>query len=200
SSAAQHSQSLEAWYVHIPGLVVIAPATPADNYGLLKAAIQCDDPVVYMEHKALWPMEGEVTLNSEPLPIGKANTVREGKDLTVVTWSAAVHTCTEAAQTLAEQGIDAEVIDLRTLWPWDQEAVLASAEKTGNVLVVHDAVRVGGFGAEIVATIAETMGGRVPVARLRAPRAPVPYALGLEQTMQTRAEHVVARAKQLLGR
>lgn len=198
SSAAQHSQSLEAWYVHIPGLVVITPATPADNYGLLKAAIQCDDPVVYMEHKALWPLEGEVPVGDGPLPIGKARTVREGSDVTLVTWSSAVHVSLAAAAELAGQGVSAEVIDLRTLWPWDREAVLASVEKTRNIIVVHEAIRVGGFGAEVLATVAEAMGGRIGMARLGAPRVPVPYALDLEKAMQVTSEHIVARVCALL--
>lgn len=198
SSAAQHSQSLEAWYVHIPGLVVITPATPADNYGLLKAAIRCDDPVVYMEHKGLWPLEDVVELDAEVLPIGKARIAREGDDLTIVTWSSAVHTSLAAAQELAGEGIQAEVIDLRTLWPWDRDAVLASVEKTRRLLVVHEAIRVGGFGAEVMATVVEALPGTV-AARLGAPRAPVPYALELEKQMQTTAQHITEKARALVG-
>ena len=115
SSAAQHSQSLEGWYTHIPGLVVLAPATPADNKGLLKAAIRCDDPVVYLEHKHLWPLEGDVPDGDHLVEIGKARVVRAGQDITIVSWSAAVHTCLAAAKTLAKERIDAEVIDLRSL-------------------------------------------------------------------------------------
>ncbi|MFC6216708.1 alpha-ketoacid dehydrogenase subunit beta, partial [Fodinicurvata halophila] len=146
SSAAQHSQSLEAWYAHIPGLVVAVPATPADNHALLKAAIRCDDPVVYLEHKNLWPLEGEVEADAGPAEFGKARRLREGRDLTIVSWSAAVHSAHEAAETLAGEGIEAEVLDLRTLWPWDRDGVLSSVERTGRLLVVHEAVQVAGFG------------------------------------------------------
>src|SRR5699024_6517817 len=157
SSAAQHSQSLEAWYAHIPGLVVVAPSTPADNLGLLKSSIRCDDPVVYQEHKNLWPLEGEVPDGEHLVPLGVAETVREGRDLTIVTWSAQRFTCIEAAETLAQQGIEAEIIDLRTLWPWDRDRVLASVEKTRRLLVVQEAVSVAGFGAEIAARVAEAL-------------------------------------------
>ena len=146
SSAAQHSQSLEAWYAHIPGLVVVAPATPADNFGLLKAAIRCDDPVVYMEHKDLWGVTGEVDESAAPLTLGKARTVREGSDLTIVTWSGMLRQV-EAAAALLGGKPSVEILDLRTLYPWDREAVLASAQRTGRLLVVHEAVQVGGFGA-----------------------------------------------------
>src|SRR5689334_11280078 len=118
SSAAQHSQSLEAWYAHIPGLVVVCPATPADNHGLLKAAIRCDDPVVYMEHKDLWGLQGEVHPDAEPLALGAARRVREGDAATIVTWSKTVHIATEAAALLEQEGIAVDLIDLRTIWPW----------------------------------------------------------------------------------
>ena len=125
SSAAQHSQSLESWYTHIPGLVVVAPATPADNKGLLKSAIRSDDPVVYMEHKNLWGTAGEVPEDDGwTLPLGAARVEREGGDVTIVSWSRMVQTCALAAAALADEGTSAEVIDLRTLWPWDRERVL----------------------------------------------------------------------------
>lgn len=194
SSAAQHSQSLEAWYAHIPGLVVACPSTPADNKGMLKAAIRCDDPVVYMEHKGLWPLEGDVPDDPDYLvPFGEARRVREGTDVTIVSWSAQVHICDTAAQMLAEAGIQAELIDLRTLWPWDRDAVLASVKKTGRLLVVQEAVSVAGFGAEIAATIAEELHGRLkaPVRRLGAPRIPVSYAPPLEKAVCVDAEKIV---------
>ena len=179
SSAAQHSQSLEAWYAHIPGLVVVCPATPADNHGLLKAAIRCDDPVVYMEHKDLWGLQGEVDPDAEPVPLGTARRVREGDAATIVTWSKMVHVATDAAALLEQDGIAVDLIDLRTIWPWDRETVLGSAARTGRCLVVHEAVQAGGFGAEIAATLAEELGVRVK--RLGAPRLPVPYAPPLEE-------------------
>jgi pyruvate dehydrogenase E1 component beta subunit len=199
SSAAQHSQSLEGWYAHIPGLVVIAPATPADNKGLLKSAIRCDDPVVYMEHKNLWPLEGDIPAGDQLVEIGKARTARPGKDLTIVAWSAMVQTSLAAAESLASKGIEAEVLDLRSLWPWDKPAVLASVERTGRLIIAHEAVRVGGFGAEIAATVAETLHKRLaaPVCRLGAPRAPIAYAPGLEDQVRVTSAMIVAAAEKL---
>jgi pyruvate dehydrogenase E1 component beta subunit len=195
ASAAQHSQSLEAWYAHIPGLVVLAPATPADNYALLRAAIRCDDPVVYLEHKNLWQLTGEVE-PGEGLPIGRARILRPGDAVTLVTWSAMVHECARAADLLANQGIGVELIDLRSLWPWDEDLVAASVERTGRLVVAHEAVRVGGFGAEVAATIAERCGRalRAPIQRLGAPRAPVAYAPPLEQQLRITAERDILPA------
>lgn len=196
-SAAQHSQSLEAWFAHIPGLVVVTPASPADNYALLHAALDSGDPVIYMEHKELWGMSGEVSVGS-PVRLGQANIVRRGTDLTIVSWSRQVHTALEAAKDLAAQGIDAEVIDLRTLWPWDRDTVLASAARTGHVLVTHESVQIAGFGAEIAATVAEHTGARV--ARLGAPRIPVGYAPVLEDESRVGKEKVANAALELLER
>jgi pyruvate/2-oxoglutarate/acetoin dehydrogenase E1 component len=198
--AAQHSQSLEAWWVHIPGLVVVAPATPADNHGLLKAAIRCDDPVMYLEHKGLWGLKGPVDPDAEPLAIGKAEVVRNGGDLTIVTWSAMRGVCAQAAETLAVRGINAEVIDLRTLWPWDREAVVRSVKKTGRLLVAHEAVRTGGFGAEVAAEMAEECWPslRSAVRRLGAPRVPVPYSVPLEDAIRVTPEHVVQAAEAMV--
>jgi len=158
SSAAQHSQSLEAWYAHVPGLVVVCPATPADAKGLLKSAIRSDDPVVFMEHKNLWGLTGEVPDGEHLVPFGQARLVRPGSDVTIVSWSAQVHVAAEAAEGLEAEGIEVELIDLRTLWPWDKARVLASVEKTGRLLVTHESVAVAGFGAEIAATVAEHLG------------------------------------------
>jgi len=197
SSAAQHSQSLESWYAHIPGLVVVAPATPDDNYGLLRAAIRCDDPVVYMEHKDLWALPGEVESGGEPLPLGKARIAREGRDVTLVTWSKMVHTAIEAA---AGAGPSLEVIDLRTLFPWDRDAVFASVRKTGRLLVVHEAVTVGGFGAEIAATVAEECFGdlKATIRRLGAPRIPIPYAPPLEDLCKITPAQIAAAAREMM--
>ena len=199
SSAAQHSQSLEAWYAHIPGLVVVAPATPADNLGLLKAAIRCDDPVVYMEHKNLWGLEGPMPEGEHLVELGRADTARAGDALTVVTWSSMRHPCLRAAETLAADGIEAEVIDLRTLWPWDRDAVLASVERTGRLLVVQEAVSVAGFGAEIAATVAEALHHRLraPVRRLGAPRIPVAYAPSLEAHAKVNDDAIVEAGRAL---
>ncbi|HEX2334515.1 MAG TPA: transketolase C-terminal domain-containing protein [Burkholderiales bacterium] len=184
-SAAQHSQSLESWFAHVPGLVVVTPATPQDNYSLLRAAIDCGDPVVYMEHKELWGLRAEVA--QEKTPLGKARVVREGKDVTLVTWSRTVHAALEAAQK-ARQSV--EVIDLRTLWPWDRESVFASVRKTKKLLVVHEAVQAAGFGAEIAATVAEEL--QVPVKRLGAPRIPVGYSKPLEDEARITAQRIGA--------
>jgi pyruvate dehydrogenase E1 component beta subunit len=182
-SAAQHSQSLEAWFAHVPGLVVVAPATPQDNYSLLSAAIDCGDPVVYMEHKELWGLQGEVS--EEQGTLGRARILREGDDITLVTWSRAVHVALEAA---GKAKRPVEVIDLRTLWPWDRETVFASVMKTKKLLVVHEAVQAAGFGAEIAATVAEEL--QVPVKRLGAPRIPVGYSKPLEDEARVTAERI----------
>jgi pyruvate/2-oxoglutarate/acetoin dehydrogenase E1 component len=182
-SAAQHSQSLEAWFAHIPGLVVVTPATAQDNYSLLRAAIDCGDPVIYMEHKELWGMQGEV--NTERADLGRARVLREGNDLTLVTWSRTLHAALEAKTSKS-----VEIIDLRTLWPWDRETVFASVKKTGRLLVVHEAVQAAGFGAEIAATVAEELG--VPVKRLAAPRIPVGYSQPLEDEARVTAEKISA--------
>jgi pyruvate dehydrogenase E1 component beta subunit len=195
ASAAQHSQSLEAWFAHIPGLVVVTPATPQDNHGLLRAALDSGDPVVYMEHKELWGVQDEVD-TGVAVELGRARIVRAGSDLTIVAWSRGVQPCLDAAQALADGGLTAEVIDLRTLWPWDRDAVLASAARTKRLLVVHEAVQVAGFGAEVAATVAEAL--NVPVRRLGAPRIPVGYAQPLENESRLSADKIVAAAKGML--
>jgi acetoin:2,6-dichlorophenolindophenol oxidoreductase subunit beta len=184
-SAAQHSQSLEAWFAHVPGLVVVTPATAQDNYSLLRAAIDCGDPVIYMEHKELWGLQGEVA--DEKVALGKAQILREGKDVSLVTWSRTVHAALEA---VVKASLSVEVIDLRTLWPWDRETVLSSARKTGKLLVVHEAVQAAGFGAEIAATVSEELG--IPVRRLGAPRIPVGYSIPLEDEARVTSERIAA--------
>jgi acetoin:2,6-dichlorophenolindophenol oxidoreductase subunit beta len=182
-SAAQHSQSLEAWFAHMPGLVVVAPSTPQDNYSLLRAAMDCGDPVIYMEHKELWGLQADVL--STVGALGKAKVVREGDDLTLVTWSKTVHAALEAKSSRS-----VEIIDLRTLWPWDRETVFSSVRKTGRLLVVHEAVQAAGFGAEIAATVAEELG--VPVKRLGAPRIPVGYSKPLEDQARITPQRIAA--------
>ncbi len=195
--AAQHSQSLESWYTHIPGLVVLAPATPADAGSLLKAAIRCDDPVVYLEHKQLWTLEGEVPASGETTPIGKAEIRRTGSDITLVSWSAMVHECLGAADALAEEGISTEVVDLRSLYPWDRASVCTSVEKTGRLLIAQEAVTVSGFGAEIAATVAERCHGslKAPIRRLGSPRIPIPYAPPLEDELKVTARTIADSAR-----
>ena len=174
-SAAQHSQSLEAWFAHVPGLVVVTPGSAQDNHSLLAAAIDSGDPVIYMEHKELWGLEGEV-VEGERIPLGKAKVLQSGSDVTLVTWSRTVQTAIEAVK--QAKNISIELIDLRTIWPWDRETVLASAAKTRRLVVAHEAVRVAGFGAEIAATVAEELG--VPVRRVGGARIPAGYSKRLE--------------------
>ncbi|MBE7369831.1 alpha-ketoacid dehydrogenase subunit beta [Ramlibacter pallidus] len=196
ASAAQHSQSLESWFAHLPGLVVACPATPQDNYSLLRAALASGDPVVYMEHKTLWGMTGEVD-PSLATQLGSARIVRPGQDLTVVSWSRQLQACEQACDALAAQGIAAELVDLRSIWPWDRATVLGSCARTRHLLVVHEAVQAGGFGAEIAATVAETVGCKVR--RLGAPRIPVGYAPVLEAQSRIDAEDIAAAARGLLA-
>ncbi|MDL1860611.1 alpha-ketoacid dehydrogenase subunit beta [Betaproteobacteria bacterium PRO7] len=196
ASAAQHSQSLEAWFAHLPGLAVVCPATPQDNYGLLTAALASGDPVVYLEHKELWSLQGEVD-PAQPVPLGKARIARAGKDLTLVTWSRTLHESLAAAETLAREGIAVEVIDLRTLWPWDRATVLDSCAKTKRLFVAHEAVQVAGFGAEIAAAVAEEVG--CPVKRLGAPRIPVGYAPTLEAEARVDAAKIASAVRAWLG-
>lgn len=202
SSAAQHSQSLEGWYTHIPGLVVVCPSTPADNKGLLKAAIRSDDPVVYFEHKNMWALEGEVPDGDVTVPFGVARTARAGRDLTIVSWSATVHAATRAAETLAGEGIEVEVIDLRTLWPWDKEAVFASVARTGRLIVAHEAVQVGGFGAEVAASVAEHCFKdlKAPVKRLGSPRVPIAYAPPLEDMLRVTPDKIAEAARAVVSK
>ncbi len=199
--AAQHSQNNEALWVHIPGLVVVAPGTPADTHGLLKAAIRCDDPVVFLEHKELWPTTGEVNPEAGPLPIGVANLVRPGSDATLVTWSSTLTRGLEAAAELAQDGISLEVIDLRTLWPWDRDMVFASVAKTGRLVVAHESVRVGGFGAELVAEVTQTQFALLKAApiRIASPRAPVPYSKPLEDMCRVTASMIAAAVRTTLA-
>jgi pyruvate dehydrogenase E1 component beta subunit len=201
SSAAQHSQSLEAWYIHVPGLVVLAPSTPADCKGLLKSAIRCDDPVILIEPRSIWQTRGEVPDGVDDLvPIGRARVVREGRDLTVVSWSAMATVAAQAAEAAAAVGLDVELIDLRSLWPWDKETVLASAVRTGRLLVVHEAVQVCGLGAEIVATAAEAIGDQLrrPPRRLGAPRAPVAFSPPLEVVYRVTADKIQAAMRAMV--
>jgi pyruvate/2-oxoglutarate/acetoin dehydrogenase E1 component len=197
ASAAQHSQSLEAWFAHLPGLVVVCPSSPQDNYSLLRASLHCGDPVVYMEHKTLWGVEEEVDTSLQ-VPLGQAAHLREGQHLTMVSWSRQVQVCRQACEVLAQEGIEVDLIDLRTLWPWDRQAVLASCARTGHLLVAHEAIRVAGFGAEIAATVAEELG--IPVRRLGAPRIPVGYAPVLEAQARISVDATVQAARRLLGR
>jgi pyruvate dehydrogenase E1 component beta subunit len=197
SSAAQHSQSLESWYAHIPGLVVCCPATPQDNYSMMRAAIACDDPVVYLEHKNNWATKGEVD-TSVTGEFGKAQLRRSGGDVTLVSWSHTANLCVEAAEALAREGIEAEVIDLVSLWPWDKAAVLESVKKTGRLVVAHESVAVAGFGAEVVATVAQTIRLKALPRRLGSPRALIAYAPNLEDQLRVTPTMIAAAARKTM--
>jgi pyruvate/2-oxoglutarate/acetoin dehydrogenase E1 component len=195
-----HSQNPESSFAHIPGLKVVCPATPADAKGLLIEAIQDPNPVLYFEHKHLYRrIKDEVPDDRYTVPFGEARVHREGDDLTVVTWGAMVYTADEAAQKLEEEGISVEILDLRTLAPWDKEAVLRSVEKTSKALVLHEDTLTGGFGAEIAATIAQDAFEDLdaPVRRVAAPDTPVPFAPVLEKAFIPQVEDVVAGLKEL---
>ncbi len=196
ASAAQHSQSLESWFAHLPGVVVLCPATPQDNYSMLRAALACGDPVVYMEHKTLWGLSGEVD-ETLPATLGRANILRAGTQLTLVSWSKQLQACSAACETLAMDGISVELIDLRSIWPWDRDTVLGSCAKTGKLLVVHEAVQAAGFGAEIAASAAEATGCQVR--RLGAPRIPVGYSPVLEAQSRITPEAIVAAVRAMLA-
>ena len=196
ASAAQHSQSLESWFAHLPGVVVLCPATPQDNYSMLRAALACGDPVVYMEHKTLWGLSGEVD-EAQPATLGRANILRAGTQLTLVSWSKQLQACESACETLASEGISVELIDLRSIWPWDRDTVLGSCAKTGKLLVVHEAVQAAGFGAEIAASAAEATGCQVR--RLGAPRIPVGYSPVLEAQSRITPEAIIAAVRAMLA-
>ncbi|HWQ80179.1 MAG TPA: alpha-ketoacid dehydrogenase subunit beta [Anaerovoracaceae bacterium] len=183
-AAAQHSQSLEAWFCHVPGLKVVIPSTPYDAKGLLKAAIRDDNPVVFIEQKLLYRKKGEVPDGDYIIELGKADVKREGKDLTVITYGRMVPTCLKVAEDLAKEGFDIEVVDPRTLRPLDTDTLIQSAKKTGKVLIVHEAVQTGGFGGEIAATIADSEAFfylDAPIKRLGGLDIPIPYNPELER-------------------
>lgn len=185
-AAAQHSQSLEAWFCHVPGLKVVIPSTPADAKGLLKAAIRDDNPVVFIEQKLLYRKKGPVPEEDYVIPLGKADIKREGKDLTIITYGRMVPACLKVAEDLAKEGIDIEVVDPRTLLPLDKETLIRSAAKTGKVLIVHEAVQTGGFGGEIAAVIADSDAFYyldAPIKRLGGLDVPIPYCPELEKNV-----------------
>jgi 2-oxoisovalerate dehydrogenase E1 component beta subunit len=195
-----HSQNPESSFAHVPGLKVVCPATPADAKGLLIEAIQDPNPVLYFEHKHLYRrIKDEVPDERYTVPFGEARVHREGDDLSLITWGAMVYTADEAAQKLEEEGISVEILDLRTLVPWDKEAVLRSVEKTSKALVLHEDTLTGGFGAEIAATIAQEAFENLdaPVRRVAAPDAPVPFAPVLEKAFIPQVDDVVAGLREL---
>ena len=195
-----HSQNPESSFAHIPGLKVVCPATPADAKGLLIEAIHDPNPVLYFEHKHLYRrIKDEVPDERYTVPFGEARTHREGDDISLITWGAMVYTAHEAAQKLEGDGVSVEILDLRTLAPWDKDAVLRSVEKTSKALVLHEDTLTGGFGAEIAATIAEEAFENLdaPVRRIAAPDTPVPFSPPLEKAFIPQVEDVVNGLREL---
>ncbi len=200
-AAAQHSQNLEAWLCHVPGLKVVTASNPYDAKGLLVAAIRDDDPVVVIESKALLGVRGEVPEELYETPIGSASIARAGRDVTVVTYGSMVPVALAAAERLAAEGVEVEVVDLRTLSPMDSATVLESVRRTHRALVLHEAIRFGGLGAEIAAQIGELAFDYLdaPVARVGAPFSPAPYSPALERLYQPNAERLVAAVRHILS-
>jgi pyruvate/2-oxoglutarate/acetoin dehydrogenase E1 component len=200
-AAAQHSQSLEAWFAHIPGLKVVLPSTPADAKGLLIAAIRDPNPVIFLEHKVLYRQKGVVPSGDWMVPLGRADIKRAGKDLTIIALSIMVPRALAVADRLAQDGIEAEVVDPCTLRPLDRETLIASARKTGHVLIVHEAVLSGGFGGEIAASIASSDAFYyldAPILRLGGAEVPIPYHPALEKRAVPQEEDIYQAAWQLL--
>jgi pyruvate/2-oxoglutarate/acetoin dehydrogenase E1 component len=200
NAGPQHSQSLEAWFAHIPGLKVVMPGTPYDVKGILKSAIRDDNPVIVVEHKALHGLKGEIPEEEYLVPIGKAHVKKEGTDVTVVAVSKMVHESLKAAETLAEEGINVEVIDLLTVSPWDRETVFNSVGKTHRLVVAHEAVKSFGMGAEISAAVSEEIMDELdaPIMRVGAPFVPVPFSL--EKAYLPNADDITTAIKKTLER
>jgi pyruvate dehydrogenase E1 component beta subunit len=201
SSAAQHAQSLEAWFVHIPGLKVVQPSTPYDAKGLLKSSIRDDNPVMFLEHKLLYPVQGPVPEEEYLIPLGQADIKRAGSDVTVVATSRMVHRTLAAAETLALEGIETEVIDPRTLNPLDEETILTSVRKTQRLVVVYEAYERCGIGAEIAALVASKAIDSLdaPIERVAALNTPVPFSPKLENYVIPNEERIIAGIKRVLG-
>lgn len=198
-AGAEHSQCPESWLLHTPGLRIALPATPADAKGLLKTAIRDDNPVVFLPHKALITSEGEIPDGDHLVPFGEARIVREGTDVTIVAYSIMVHKALEAAEQAAEEGISTEIIDLRTVAPLDMDAILNSVEKTGRLLITHEAPLTGGAGAEIAARVAEEAlySLAAPIKRVCGKDVPIPQNMRLEAMAIPQAEDVLAGIREL---
>lgn len=201
-TAGQHADHLEGWFAHTAGIKVVAPSNPADYKGLLLSCIQDPDPCIIIESAGTLFIPGDVPVNQEPIPLGLAKVVAEGTDLTIVSWSSMVVRSLQALAPLAEAGISVELVDLRTVSPWDRETVLKSVAKTGRCLVVHEAVRNFGPGAEIAATVGEELFGKLkaPVRRLGGPYSPVPFSKPLEDAYLVSVDTIVATVKEMVGK
>lgn len=193
-NGAQHSQSFESWFAQVPGLIVVAPSTPADAKGLLKSSIRLGNPVIFIEHKLLYNTKGEVSESDSAIPIGKAEVKRDGRDITIVSYSRTLLFALEAAEILSQQGIEAEVIDLRTIEPLDMDTILESIRGTGHLLVVHESHSNCGLGAEIIARVGEQAQDYlvVPPRRLGAKHVPIPVAESLENVVLPQPTDIVA--------
>jgi pyruvate dehydrogenase E1 component beta subunit len=199
---AQHSQVLEVWFAYVPGMYVVAPSTPADAKGLLKASIRDENPILFVENLVLYNQRGEVPDGDHVVPIGKADVKREGEDVTIVSYSRMVHVALQAAETLANEGISAEVIDLRSLRPLDVETVVESVKKTNRAMIVHEGWRKFGAGAEIAAQIQELAFDYLdhPVQRVTGVEVPLPYATTLESAALPKVEYVIDGARSMVGK
>jgi len=201
NAGPQHSQCLEAWFAHVPGLKVVVPGNPADAYALLRAAIDDPDPVVFVEHKGLYNTKGDLPEPPPAARIGEARIARAGRDATIVSYGAAVAWSLRAAETLAKEGVETEVVDLRSLQPWDEAAVLESVGRTRRLVVAHEAVTPFGVGAEIAARVSEMAFGRLaaPVARVGAAFMPVPFARALERACLPGDADIAAAVRRTLA-
>ncbi len=199
-AAEHHSQSFENWFVHVPGLKVVMPTTPYDAKGLLVSAIRDDNPIVFIEHKLLYKTKGDVPEELYEIPLGKADIKRAGKDLTIIATGIMIQKSLAAAEELAKEGIDIEIVDPRTLRPLDTETIVNSVKKTGKVLIVHEAVKTGGFGGELAGVIAESEAFgylEAPILRLAGREVPIPYNRNLEQAAVPQIEDIVQKAREL---
>lgn len=200
-AAAQHSQSLEAWLVHVPGLKVVMPSTPYDVKGLLKTAIRDDNPVVFIETKTVYNKKGEVPEEDYVIPFGVADVKRIGKDITVFATGVMVHRSLEAAEILAKEGIDVEVIDPRTLVPFDKETLVKSVIKTGKLIIVHEACKRGGFGGEVAAEVMESEAFDyldAPIKRISGKNIPIPYCMELEKSAVPQVDDIVNAVREMV--
>jgi acetoin:2,6-dichlorophenolindophenol oxidoreductase subunit beta len=202
SAAAQHSQSLESWFVHTPGLKIVVPSEPADVKGLIKTAVREDDPVIFFQHKKLFAQTGPVPEEEYLIPLGKADIKREGRDITLITYSRMSYLSLEASEQLAGEGIEVEIIDLRTLKPLDFDLIVGSVKKTNNVLIVHEACLTGGFGGEIAAKIGEELFDYLdaPVTRIGAKDVPIPFSPVMENFVLPQVNDIVNGVKKVLNR
>jgi len=198
--ASHHSQSLEAWFMHVPGLKIAMPSTPYDAKGLLKTAIRGDDPVMFFEHKLLYPVEGEISQEEYTIPFGVADVKREGEDVTIVATLYMVHKALSAAEILAKEGIDVEVVDPRTLVPLDKQAIVDSVRKTGRIAIVTEDCKTAGVSAEIAAVVAEEALDYLdaPIKRVAEPDTPIPFSPPLEQFVIPNEKSIIKAVKEIV--